>query len=368
MRITGVSAYAMDLPLLLGTYTMSGGRSADSYATTVVRLTTDAGITGYGESCTGGSAYLDGFAGAVQAAVRELGPVLLGLDPLETALVDARLDAAMKGQMAAKSAIDVACWDIKGQALQVSIGTLLGGRFQESLPVFDAISLGTPKEMASRALAMRQEGYRNYQLKLGEDPVADSARVRAVVDAVGNWDLITCDANAALPRSQALRLANLLEEFDVFIEQPCKTLGDVANVRAHTNLPVVACEMVTSAEAVVEIAQLRAADAINLKLTRVGGITKAAQVRDLAQVLGLQLLVDSPGGGDLEAAAKLHLASSTDPKSLLAVSMTPVSVHIAGNTLPLVKEGRVSGLSRPGLGIDVEELMLGRPLFTITDD
>jgi len=329
---------------------------------------TDVGIAGYGESCTAGSAYMDGFAAGVQAAIGELAPTVMGLDPRETAVVNARMDASLGGQLAAKSPIDIACWDIKGQAADVPVSTLLGGGFHESLPVFVAMSLGPAEDMAAYASRLKRTGYRNYQIKAGDDPDEDSARVRAVLDAVGNWDFVTCDANGGWTRAEALRMARALDGFDVFLEQPCLTVEEIADVRSRTRLPILVCEAVTGVTALVEIVRQRGADAINLKPTRVGGITKAVQVRDLAQALGLQLVVDEPGAGDIASASMLHLAASTRPEYLLATAMTPSSVHVAGETLPAIVQGRVPAITTPGLGIIVDESLLGAPLFTIGDD
>ena len=178
---------------------------------------------------------------------------------------------------------------------------------------------------------------------------------------------MTCDANAGWTRGEAAKMAAALKGFDVFLEQPCPTIAEVADVRSRTHLPVVVDEVVTSLTALVEIVHARAADAINLKPTRVGGITKAAQIRDLAQALNIQLLVDEPGGGDIAGAAMLHLAASTRPEYLLATSMPATTVQVGGDTLPVPVGGRVASITAPGLGIKIEESLLDQPLFTIAD-
>ena len=374
MEITSVSVYALRLPLERGTYTMSHGRTATSYVTTIVQLRTDGGITGYGESCTAGSAYLDGFAEGVQAGVKELASSVIGLDPFETAVLNARMDTVLRGQLAAKSPIDVACWDIKGQAFGVPISTLLGGCFYDTIPLFDAISLGTPEEMAAYASEMRQAGYRHYQVKLGNDPAEDIARVRAVVEAAGEWDFMTCDGNAGWARAEAVKVMRALDQFEVFFEQPCPTIQEMADIRARSRLPILACEVVTSLGALVEIIDARAADAINLKPTRVGGITKAAQIRDLAQAMGIQMLVDEPGGGDIAEATIRQLAASTRPDRLIAMpggvrgGRSGVTLHVAGDSLFMGERGRIKPLTAPGLGITVQEPLLGSPLFTVGAD
>lgn len=363
MRIESVRAYAIDLPFLRGTYTMSGGRSASYFTTTVVQVECDSGITGFGECCTAGSNYLEGFPGGVRAAIQELAPIIVGLDPRETAVVNHVMDQAMAGQLAAKSAIDIACWDAKGRSLGESVTLLLGGCFHDSLPSFDAISMDTPERMADYARAMKEAGYTRYQLKLGADPRVDADRVRGITQSIGSWDFITCDANAHWTLPEAMQMIRMLDEFDVFVEQPCRTLAQVADVRSRTHLPILVDEVVTGVSALLDVIEARAADAINLKLTRVGGLTKARQIRDLAQLCGLRIVVDEPGGGDLAIAAMLGLAASTQQDYLLAVSGSGTSVHVAGNEAPVSVGGRLPVLTDPGLGITIDQQLLGRPFF-----
>ena len=175
--------------------------------------------------------------------------------------------------------------------------------------------------MAEYARSMRAAGIRRYQLKLGDDPGIDAARLRAVADAAGDWDFMTCDANGGWTLGQAARMVRAVADFDVYVEQPCATLENVASLRARTKLPVVVDESITGPTDLVDAVRLRACDAVNLKASRLGGLTKAALVRDLAVSLGLQVIVeDEAGGGDIVQSAMVHLAASTPPRALLGAS------------------------------------------------
>lgn len=363
MRIVEVAAFAVDVPFSRGTYTMSGGRTLSSVATTVVRVTTDTGFVGYGEAGTGGSMYMEAFAGSVRAALDELGPAVIGLDPAQPALVNARLDATLRGHGPAKAAIDIACLDAAGHALGRPVADLLGGRFAERVPVFDAISLGTPDAMAEYARNIRDAGIRRYQLKLGDNPAVDRERLAAVADAVGGWDFMTCDANGGWTLAQATRMVHAIAEFDVFVEQPCLTLAEVASVRARTHLPVIVDEVIVTQAALVDAINLGAADGVNVKPSRVGGLTKAARLRDLAVSVGLSLVVDEAGGADIAQAAMVHLAASTPPHHLLGCSSTDgYALHLSGETRIRTSAGAAVLSDAPGLGITVDEALLGQPL------
>jgi cis-L-3-hydroxyproline dehydratase len=367
MKITRISAYAVELPSRRGPFTISNERTTDSLTTTIVQLDTDVGISGYGECCTGGPGYLDGFTDSVQAGIRKLAPSLIGLDPLETNVVNARMDALLKGQLAAKSPIDIACWDIQGKLFGVPISTLLGGKFLDSIPVFEAISLGEPEEMASRAEKLKIDGIRNYQIKLGGAPDKDILRAQAVIDEIGKWDFITCDANGWWTRAEALKVARALEEFDIFLEQPCLSIEAAADIRSRIRLPVLLCEVITGTASILEIFERNAADAINIKLARVGGLTKATQVRDLAQALNFQILIDEPAGSDIADAAKFHLAASVHPRNLIATSVNATSIKLARRDVPEVVNGRVNTITNAGLGIEIDMALMGEPLFVIQE-
>ena len=158
---------------------MSGGREIVSLPSTVVCITADDGTQGFGETCPLGPAYLPAHGGGARAALRELGPALLGLDPCALATVNDALDTALLGHAYAKSAVDVACWDLLGKATGQPVCTLLGGRRQATFPLYIAVPLGPAEEMAAYVQARRAEGIHQFQLKLGADPHDDAARVRS---------------------------------------------------------------------------------------------------------------------------------------------------------------------------------------------
>src|SRR6266567_9166859 len=180
MKIIRINAYQVDLPLHEGSYKWSGGKAVTVFDSTVVEIETDAGITGYGEVCPLGPFYLPAYANGVRAGLAELGPYLLGEDPLELQKLNRRMDAALKGHPYVKSGIDMACWDLLGKVTGQPVCTLLGGRYGEDFGLYRAISQESPEEMASRVAEYRAQGYRRFQLKVGGDPTEDIARIHAV--------------------------------------------------------------------------------------------------------------------------------------------------------------------------------------------
>src|SRR5437588_11035218 len=195
MKIRRISAYRVELPLHEGTYQWSGGKSVDVFDSTVVEVETDAGLTGYGEVCPLGPFYLPAYAAGVRAGIAELGPHLLGEDPLQLGKLNRRMDAALKGHAYVKSGIDMACWDLLGKVTGQPVCILLGGRYGADFGLYRAISQESPEAMAERVAAYRVEGYRRFQLKVGGDPDEDIERIRRCGQQLRPGDRLIADAN-----------------------------------------------------------------------------------------------------------------------------------------------------------------------------
>ena len=367
MRIARVDVFGYDLTYVHGRYVMSGGRVIESLPSTVVRITTDDGVEGFGETCPLGPAYLPAHGAGARAALHELAPALLGLDPREPSVVCDRMDAALLGHAYAKSALDVACWDVLGRAAGVPVCTLLGGRRNESFPLYIAVPLGPVDEMAAYVEARRAEGIHRFQLKLGADPHEDAARVRAVLDATTDEDIVIADANGGWRLSDAVVAARLLDGLDrVWFEQPCPTLEECLTVRRHTTLPMILDESIDGVATLLRAWQERSLEGINLKISKVGGLTRARQLRELAETLGISLTIEDTWGGDVVTAAVAHLAASVRPELLFTVSFMNdwTNEHVAGHE-PRSRDGVGAAPSAPGLGIEVDVAALGEPLFSV---
>ncbi|MGA2082556.1 MAG: mandelate racemase/muconate lactonizing enzyme family protein [Holophaga sp.] len=366
MRITRVDVYGFELTYVHGTYVMSAGRRVGSLPSTIVRVRTDEGVQGWGEVCPLGSTYLASHAAGARAALGLLAPAVLGVDPTNLAAVNDAMDAALAGHEYAKSPLDVACWDITGRTLGVSVTTLLGGLRQARFPLYIAVPLGTPGEMTDYVLARRAEGIHRFQLKIGADPVEDGQRARQVSEATGPEDLVVADANCGWRLNDAIRAARLMEDIPrLYFEQPCPTMEECIEVRKHTTLPMVYDEIVHDVPTLLRAAREGGAGAFNLKVSKVGGLTKAKLMRDLAQELGLQVTIEDTWGGDLVSATSAHMAASTRPEALLTVSFMNdwTNEHVAGYQ-PRSDRGIGSAPTGPGLGIDVDPGLLGEPLFS----
>src|SRR5450432_2268762 len=206
MRIVRIAAYRVELPLREGRYNWSGGKSVSGFDSTVVRVETDAGVTGWGEVCPLGQFYLPAYAAGVRAGMAELGPHLLGESPLELGRLNRRMDAALKGHAYVKSGIDMACWDLLGKATGQPVCTLLGGRYGDDFVLYRAISQEAPEQMAAKVAGYRAQGYRRFQLKVGGEAETDIARIHAVAAKLQPGDRLIADANTGWLMHDALRV------------------------------------------------------------------------------------------------------------------------------------------------------------------
>ena len=367
MHITEISSYRVELPLHEGSYKWSGGNSVSVFDSTVVAVKTDAGITGWGEICPLGPAYLPAYAAGARTGIAELAPHLLGHDPTELSVINDLMDRAMRGHPYVKSALDMACWDILGQASGQSVSTLLGGRYGEDFPLYRAISQDTPEAMAASIRNYRAQGYTKFQLKVGGDPEADIARIKGAARELEPGDVLIADANTGWTQHQAIRIADAVRHDDVYLEQPCLSYEECLAVRAHTSRPFVLDEVIDDVHMVVRAFKDQAMDVINLKISKVGGLTRARQIRDLCVSLGIAMTIEDTWGGDIVTAAIAHLAHSTPPDLLFSSTdfNSYVTVSIADGA-PQRENGRLAASKDPGLGIRPRFEVLGEPVFVIS--
>lgn len=368
-QITKISAYQVDLPLKEGSYNWSEGKSVQVFDATVVKVSTNIGVEGYGECCPLGPAYLPSYAQGCRTGLETLAPSLIGQNPLELLKLNQYMDLCLKGHPYVKSPIDVACWDILGKVTKQPIVTLLGGRFgSKGYGLYRAISQGTAAEMRSSVEKYRQEGYRTFQLKVGGSVDEDVARIKACLAALSPDEFLIADANTGWLMHEAVRVCNALRDYsNLYIEQPCATYEENASVRKLCSLPFILDENVDDVGVLNRIIAEKSADAINLKISKVGGLTKARQIRDLCVSAGLAMNVEDTWGSDIATAAISHLAHSTPPRYLLM--STDFNSYLTTDTArnaPKRVEGRMRAPEGPGLGIEPMMDVLGKPLFEIS--
>jgi len=360
MKITAINIFQVDLPLKEGKYNWSNNNSIAVFDATIVEIETDAGITGYGECTPLGASYLPAYGGGVRRGIGEIAPGLLGMDPRDIMLINRKMDALLRGHPYVKSALDIACWDILGQDCGLPICTLLGGRSQESVKLYRAISQEEPEIMAQKIAGYKAEGYTKFQLKVGGDVDQDIIRIRECRAILDPSDLLIADANTGWTMHEAARLVAAVKDLDVYIEQPCATYEECLTVRQKTALPFIMDENIDSIQILLRGLHDGAFDAINLKISKVGGLTKARQIRDLCVATGVAMTIEDSWGGDFATAAIAHLAQSTPEEFLLSsTDFNSYGTKTIAEGAPQRVNGTLSVGDVPGLGCRPIRSMLG---------
>jgi L-alanine-DL-glutamate epimerase-like enolase superfamily enzyme len=336
------------------------------FDSTVVAVETDAGVTGYGEVCPLGPAYLPAYASGVRAGLVELAPKLIGEDPTQLAKLNRLMDATLKGHPYVKSAVDVACWDILGKVARLPVCVLLGGRYGADFHLYRAISQESPDAMAKNVAGYRTEGYRRFQLKVGGDPDTDIERIRAVAAVLKPGDRLVADANTGWLPHEAARVVRAVRDIDVYIEQPCLTYDECLAIRRRTDHPFVLDEVIDGIDVLVKGHADRAMDVVNLKISKLGGLTKTRQARDLCVSLGIAMTLEDSWGGDIVTAAIAHLAHSTPTEFLF--SSTDFNSYVTrsiADGAPQRNNGRLAAPPAPGLGITPKLAEFGKPAVDV---
>ena len=366
MKITQIIVYQVDLPLHEGSYQWSGGKSVDVFDSTIVAVETDDGHIGYGECCPLGPFYLPAYGAGVRAGIKELGPHLIGHDPTQSSKLNQLMDQCLKGHAYVKSPIDIACWDIKGQVTGIPVCEMLGGRYGDDFVLYRAISQIEPEAMAANVKHYRDEGYRRFQLKVGSNPDEDIDRIRLASGVLESGDKLIADANTGWLMHEAARVVRAVDDVDVYIEQPCETYEECLSIRERTSHPFVLDEVIDSLDILVRGHADRAMDVVNIKISKFGGITKAALARDLCVKLGIAMTIEDSWGSDVTTAAISHLAHSTPTEYLFTSTdfNSYVTVSTADGAPQRIK-GRMSASIEPGLGVQPKMDVLGNPVVKI---
>ncbi len=365
MKIVGVTVFQRDLPLA-EPYWLSGGRLRfDKLDATFVRIDTDAGIVGWGEGTPWGETYLPAHGPGIRAGAETMAKALLGQDPRKLNHIDRAMDLALPGHLYAKAPLDIACWDIAGQAAGVPIATLLGGAYPAPVPVASSISTGTPEKMLALINKYRDRGYRVHSAKVGADVEMDIARIRYLEENRQPDDRIFYDANRAWTRAEAVTVMNAVADLPVTFEQPSETLDDCLAIRRLTRSPIAIDERLETLGDMIRIVADGIAEQINIKINRVGGLTKAARIRDLAIAHGIRIAVMPTGGTVLADTDATHFAQTIPDPFLFAgwSCQDMITTDPAPGRGVRTMDGLIAiDPALPGLGIAPDPKWLGDPV------
>jgi muconate cycloisomerase len=381
VKISGFEAYLVQLPTRR-IHNWASKMSTPIGHHYILRLTSDAGLDGWGETpaiATWGGphgAYFGETALTVDHIVADyLVPALKNADPRDLSACHRLMDRAVKGHPYAKAAVDLALHDLAGKAAEVPVYRLLGGKVREGIPVCHSLGIMDAEAALREAAEASAEGVRTIKCKTGLDPRRDIGLVEAMRKQLGPEIGIRVDANEGYSSvREAARITREMERYGIlFCEQPVAGFEALAEVARLISVPVMADESAWSPQDVLRLWQLGAAQIISLYYSKPGGLYRARQVADVAQACGITCDI----GGSIEmgigVAANVHLGVAVDALAWASVCSVP-NVDGAGPTKmagvyyrdDIIREpfryedGVLYPSERPGLGVEVDEEKLNR--------
>ncbi|MER9120933.1 mandelate racemase/muconate lactonizing enzyme family protein [Mesorhizobium sp. M0954] len=361
--IKRIDVFKVDL-LYDGIYYLSGGREYSVFDATIVRITTHSGLEGWGESTPWGSNYIASHALGVRSGIAEIAPHLIGLDPRRVDRTYDAMDAVLLGHEHAKTAIDVACWDLFGKSVGLPICELLGGRTNVKMPVISSIHMDEPENMRRSVAEHRAMSYLGHSVKVGGEPAEDAARIAAALADKKPGEFFIVDANGGLTVETALRMLRLLPHgLDFVLEAPCATWRECVSLRRRTNIPIFFDELAISDTSIVQLIADDAAEGIGLKISKNGGLTKGRRHRDICIAAGYTMSVQETAGSDIAFAAIVHMGQTIPERYLRCVleSRGVLSGKTADGPYDVI-DGRIVAPDLPGLGITPRLDFLGDPV------
>ena len=364
MKITEIHVYAHDLPVVGGAYRMAM-TEVSSLPTTLVKLVSDTGHVGWGETCPVGATYAEMHVGGARAALQAMGQGLIGCG-VAPVVLHQRMDSLLNGHNYAKAAIDIAAHDLLGKALGVSVATLLGGALTTLAPSYYSTIVGDPDETARIAAQKAGEGYPRLQIKVGGRAVAqDVETVRKVWERVrGTGVRLAVDGNRSLTTRDALTLSRDCPEIPFILEQPCNTVEELARIRQQVSHGIYMDETGTSLNTVITAAGTGLVDGFGMKVTRIGGLHPMRAFRDICAARSLPHTCDDSWGGDIIAAACTHIGATVQPKLMEGawIAQSYIDGHYGSRNGVKIEGGHIRLPEGPGLGVVPDDGMFGAPV------
>ena len=368
MKITGIAIYKKGLPYVGGSYGWGAGNAITTAYASVVVVHTDAGLTGTGEFTPCGENYMVAHSEGVEACARLLAPRLIGQDPRQTYALEQLMDKTIQGHGYAKAPFDAAFWDLLGQSCEMPVWMMLGGKLTDGAPMYRVAPQKSIAETTAELDAHRQAGYRQFQIKVGADWAQDIERIKATVPLLKPGEKALVDANQGWRVDDAIRVVRATEHLDYILEQPCHSYEECQQVRAKTSLPMKLDECITDLKMAMRIVHDKGADAACLKISNLGGLTKARRVRDFFVANRIPVVSEDSWGGEIATAAVSHFATSTPEEFLLnSTDLHNYNTASTGMPGPVTKDGKLYASDAPGLGVSADYDSLGDPVAIYGD-
>jgi len=356
MKIKEIHVYQHDLPVKNGPYTMANAR-VYALDTTLVKITSDNGVVGWGETCPVGPTYAESHAKGARAALCEMAPNLIGTDLMQPRMLHRKMDNLLNGHNYAKAAIDIAAYDAMGKHLGLRVADLLGGATTHRVPSYFASGVGTPDDIARIASEKLAQGFPRIQIKVGGRPVEiDIEVIRKVWETVGTNMKLAVDGNRGWTTRDALRVSRECVDIPFIMEQPCDTVEDLQKIRPQLNHALYMDENSTDLTRVVHAVGTGLVDGFGMKVTRIGGLHPMTTFRDICEARNLPHTCDDSWGGDIIVAACTHIGATVKPNLLEGVWIAQpyIDGHYDNDGGIEIRDGHIDLPTGTGLGLNID--------------
>lgn len=362
MKITAVEIKAVDVPFKQSNQENVGEIFLGKWQTcrfVLVKVHTDEGIVGYGESAPFARTSQLGQKPIVSILEDYLAPAVIGLDPFQVEAIWKAMDRATPYAPQAKGAIDMALYDIMGKKTGMPAYNFMGGLVRKEIPLQAIVTIDTLENMRAASLDYIQQGYRTVRIKLGlGDLKKDMQLVRDVRKAIGDDIKLRVDPNQAYSLKDALKLIPVLEENDVEIyEQPIawNNIDGLAQINAATHIPVMPHESMSSIYDVRDMIDRGAVSLFTIKTDRPGGITKARITRDVAEMYNIPCVVMSSVELGISTFASMQFAATLKelPFACEASGFSQIEDIVRDSNR--IKDGKFLVPDGPGFGAEIDE-------------
>ncbi len=363
MKITRISVYKTPLPYVDGFYAWGAGNRIETAMASVVVVDTDAGISGCGEFTPCGENYMVAHSEGVEAFARLAADRLIGEDPRQIGRLEGLMDNITQGHGYAKAPFDAAFWDILGKATDQPVWMLLGGKLTDGAPMYRVAPQRSKSETIAELGRHRKAGYQQFQIKVGADWAEDIERIRNTVPLLKSGEKAMADANQGWRVDDAIRVARATNDLDFILEQPCQTYEECQQVRRVADQPMKLDECITGMHAATKVVQDRGAEICCLKISNLGGLTKARRVRDFLIDHRIPVVSEDTWGAEITSAAVAAFATSTPNEYLVnSTDLMNYVTRSTGKGGPIAKDGKLYATDTPGLGVEPDFESLGPPV------
>jgi o-succinylbenzoate synthase len=326
----------------------------------IVKITTEEGVVGYGEAAPS-PAFMGETGRTIELVIKKyITPVLIGCNVFDIEMIHQRMEGTIHGNGAAKAVIDMALYDIMGKILNQPVYEMLGGKERDTIPLTWVVGMKDLKGSVEEALEYIKLGYKTLKIKVGRTPEIDVELVKTIREAVGSDIALRLDANQGYDYSTALQVFSKIQKYDIeSLEQPVRrwNYDGLKQLKERLQVPIMADESVSSLNDLSNILNNRAADLVNIKVGKVGGLLPSKKIAHTLETFDIH----ATSGSNLElsvgTAASVHFVASSPnldlPHDLYIGS--PLHTEEIAETSHIFKDGSLLVSDEPGLGVMIQE-------------